>query len=105
MLTGNDALPEDLVPVDFETGITDQAFEIGPAVERFASIDAYADWLVAQAVQRWQHVFGKPAFSYFGPPDVGVMTIAREMASAAVPDAAPLEEGPRLQPILRFKSR
>ena len=93
MLTGNDALPEDLVPVDFETGITDQAFEIGPAVERFASVDAYADWLVAQAVQRWQHVFGKPAFSYFGPPDVGVMTIAREMASAAVPDAAPLDEG------------
>ena len=43
MLTGNDALPEDLVPVDFETGITDQAFEIGPAVERFASVDAYAD--------------------------------------------------------------
>ncbi len=93
MLTGNDSLPTDLVPVDFQTGMTDQAFEIGPAMDTFTSVDAYADWLVEQAMQQWQHVFGKPAFSYFGPPDVGIMTIAREMTSAAVPDAAPLDEG------------
>ena len=92
MLTGNDSLPEDSAPVDFETGMTDQAFEIGPAIQTFASVDVYADWLVEQAVQRWQHLFGKPAFPHVGPPDVGVIMIAREM-SATVPNAASLDEG------------
>ena len=50
MLTGNDSLSGDSVPVDFETGTTDLSFEIGSNIETFASVDAYADWLVAQAV-------------------------------------------------------
>ncbi|HAO71654.1 MAG TPA: hypothetical protein DCR06_03535, partial [Planctomycetaceae bacterium] len=91
MLTGNDSLQEDSAPVDFETGTTDVAFEIGSNIETFASVNAYADWLVAQAVQRWQHVFGKPALPNFGPPDVGVITLAREMTSVAIPNEASLD--------------
>ena len=52
MLTGNDSLQEDSAPVDFETGTTGLSFEIGSNIETFASVDAYADWLVAQASAR-----------------------------------------------------
>ena len=91
MLTGNDSLPGDSVSVDFETGTTGLSFEIGSNIETFTSVDAYADWLVAQAVQRWQHVFGKPALPNFGPPDIGVITLAREMTSVAIPNEASLD--------------
>ena len=39
MLTGNDSLQEDSAPVDFETGTTDVAFEIGSNIETFASVN------------------------------------------------------------------
>jgi hypothetical protein len=81
MLTGSNPLPQDLTPVDFEIGTTDLAFEIGSHNETFASVDAYADWLVGQAVQQWQHLFGKPAFP-----------LAREMGVPAVQHTASLDE-------------
>jgi hypothetical protein len=82
MLTGNNPLPQDVTPVDFDTGVTDLTFETGSHSEAFVSVDAYADWLVGQAVQRWQHMFGKPTFSNFGRPKIGEITIAREVEFA-----------------------
>ena len=92
MLTGSNSLPQESTPVDFEIGATDLVFEISPHSETFASVDAYADWLVGQAVQQWQHIFGKPAFPNVWLPEIGDITIAREMGVPAVPSEAPFDE-------------
>ena len=63
MLTGTDT------SVDAPTG-ADLAeppplvTEIGAGLETFASADAYADWLVGQAVERWQYQLGQPAYRW-----------------------------------------
>ena len=88
MLTGSNSLPQESTSVDFETGTTDLALEIGSHSETFESVDAYADWLIEQAVQQWQYVFGKPAFPNFWLPEIGGITIAREMGVPAVPSEA-----------------
>ena len=60
MLTGND-------PVSGEqdaAGLPEPpaaVAEVGAGLGTFESADAYADWLVGQAVTRWRHLFGKPA--------------------------------------------
>ena len=92
MLTGSNSLHQESIPVDFEIGATDLALEIGSRSETFASVDAYADWLVEQAVQQWQHVFGKPAFPDIWLPEIGDITIAREMGALAVPSEASFNE-------------
>jgi len=92
MLTGSNSLPQDLTPVDFEIGTTDLAVEIGSHNETFASVDAYADWLVGQAVQQWQHLFGKPAFPHVRLPEIGDISIAREMGVPAVQHTASVDE-------------
>ena len=92
MLTGSNSLPQESTPVDFETGTTDLALEIGSHSETFASVDAYADWLIEQAVQQWQYVFGKPAFPNVWLPEIGDITIAREMGVPAVPSEASFDE-------------
>jgi len=38
--------------------------EIGAGLETFASAEAYADWLVSQAVERWQYQLGQPAYDW-----------------------------------------
>ena len=38
--------------------------ELGAGLETFDSADAYADWLVGQAVERWHHLLGQPAYGW-----------------------------------------
>ena len=92
MLTGSNSLPQESIPVDFEIGATNLALEIGSHSEPFASVDAYADWLIEQAVQQWQHVFDKPAFPDIWLPEIGDITIAHEMGAPAVPSEASFNE-------------
>ena len=37
---------------------------LGAGLETFDSADAYADWLVGQAVERWHHLFEQPAYGW-----------------------------------------
>lgn len=62
MLTGNDLPSVDSSAFDVETEIPDLTHEIGSGLETFSSVDAYADWLVNQAVQQRQHMFGQSAY-------------------------------------------
>ena len=62
MLTGNEPPPVDASAFDVATEIPDLTHEIGSGLETFSSVDAYADWLVNQAVQQRQHMFGQPAY-------------------------------------------
>ncbi len=62
MLTGNEPPSVDSSAFDVETEILDLTHEIGSGLETFSSVDAYADWLVNQAVQQRQHMFGQPAY-------------------------------------------
>ena len=60
MLTGTDTSVDDVAGADLNEP-PPIVREIGAGLETFASADAYADWLVGQAVERWQHLLGQPA--------------------------------------------
>ncbi|MBT6642156.1 MAG: hypothetical protein HOB45_03360 [Planctomycetaceae bacterium] len=62
MLTGNNPESVDVSAFDVEAVIPDLTHEIVSGLETFSSVDAYADWLVNQAVQQRQHMFGQPAY-------------------------------------------
>jgi hypothetical protein len=62
MLTGNDPAVADATDgVDF-TEPPAIVTAVGVGLDTFASAEAYADWLVGQATDRWQSLFGKPAY-------------------------------------------
>ena len=62
MLTGDTSTPDGMTSSDTESESITLAHAIGSESETFSSADLYADWLVEQSVQQWQHVLGKPAF-------------------------------------------
>lgn len=63
MLTGTDTSVDDATGADLAEP-PPLVTEIGAGLETFASADAYADWLVGQAVERWQHLLGQPAYDW-----------------------------------------
>ena len=62
MLTGNDPAVTDATAGVDVTEPPAIVTEIGVGLDTFASAEAYADWLVGQATDRWQSLFGKPAY-------------------------------------------
>ena len=66
MLTGNDPTVDDIAAGADATEPPAIVTEVGVGLDTFASADAYADWLVGQATDRWQYLFGQPA--YHGGP-------------------------------------
>ena len=61
MLTGNNTPVDNPAGVDFNEP-PPIVSEVGAGLETFASADAYADWLVGQAVERWHHLLGQPSY-------------------------------------------
>ena len=73
--------------------------EFGVGLDTFASADAYADWLVGQAVERWQHLFGQPGYDWpwhggrfpavgeFPANDIVLATADTDVVSMSAPDA------------------
>jgi hypothetical protein len=64
MLTGNDPSLADDTPSEVAVEPPALVAPIGEGLDTFASADAYADWLVEQAVDRWQHLFGRPGYGW-----------------------------------------
>ena len=62
MLTGNDPSLADETPSEVAVEPPALVAPIGEGLDTFASTDAYADWLVEQAVDRWQYLFGQPRY-------------------------------------------
>ncbi len=61
MLTGNDPVADDVTSGPDAAEPPAIVAEVGVGLDTFASAEAYADWLVEQAVDRWQYLFGQPA--------------------------------------------
>ena len=60
MLTGDTSTPDGMTSSDTESESITLAHAIGSESETFSSADLYADWLVEQSVQQWQHVYHSP---------------------------------------------
>lgn len=58
LLAGDTPLAEPLTQLEPRQSPPDH----GQGLETFASAEAYAGWLVTQAVDRWDHLFGRPAW-------------------------------------------
>ena len=80
MLTGDTSTPDGMTSSDTESESITLAHAIGSESETFSSADLYADWLVEQSVQQWQHVLGKPAFQnpWIGLREVNDVVITHE---------------------------
>ena len=63
MLTGTNTSVDDPAGVDLNEPLPIVS-ELGAGLETFNSADAYADWLVGEAVDRWHHLFGQPAYGW-----------------------------------------
>jgi hypothetical protein len=95
MLTGNDPSLADETPSEEAVEPPALVAPIGEGLDTFASADAYADWLVEQAVDRWQHLFGQPQYGWpwyyhdiaVGRPDIVTdAVIRRDDISVAMAD-------------------
>ena len=70
MLTGNDPVVDDGLADSDTVEPPAIVTEVGVGLDTFPSAEAHADWLVAQAVDRWQHLFGRPAYDgWYGIPE------------------------------------
>ena len=98
MLTGNDPSLADETPSEVVVEPPALVAPIGEGLDTFASADAYTDWLVEQAVDRWQHLFGRPEYGWpwyyddmaVGRPDfVTDAVIRRDDISVTMADGRP----------------
>ena len=62
MLTGNDPVADDGTSGPDAAEPPAIVAEVGVGLDTFASAEAYADWLVEQAVDRWQYLFGRASY-------------------------------------------
>lgn len=85
MLTGNEPPADDLMPPEDAPERPAIVTEVGSGLDTFSSDEAFADWLVSQAVERWSDLFGQQAYgwSWYGGPYL----VAREGMPGVVGDS------------------
>ncbi len=88
MLTGNEPPVDDLMPPENAPERAAIMTEVGIGLDTFSSDEAFADWLVGQAVDRWSHLFDQPAYGWpwYGSP----YPVTREGMPGVVEDSWPM---------------